>query len=122
MLDRRRQDRSRSYLGGRIVFNHRQSSLDCLVRNISAGGAKLVFSDAVAVPEAFTLTIPKQDRELAVRLVWRRGHEAGIAMGETRDSDAPVSLAMARKLRDCEAERAILKRRLSEAEAVRDGA
>jgi hypothetical protein len=37
--------RSRTLLGGVIAFNDRASTMDCQVRNLSAGGAKVTFSN-----------------------------------------------------------------------------
>ena len=38
MIERRRERRMKSYLGAKLTFNHRQSVIDCLIRNISPAG------------------------------------------------------------------------------------
>ena len=45
MGERRKTARSRALLGGVIAFNQRMSSMDCQVRNISAAGAKVTFTN-----------------------------------------------------------------------------
>lgn len=47
MKDQRRSNRRRTYLAGRIVFNGRASTMDCLVRNLSRNGAMLEFYGSV---------------------------------------------------------------------------
>jgi hypothetical protein len=114
MRDRRKTARTLSYLGGQIAFNQRSSVMDCLVRNFSPEGAKLVFSNTVTVPQEFDLSIPKQDRTVRVRMVWRRADEAGVAICGAQSRPAPVPLDLARRLKACEAERAALERRVEQ--------
>ena len=42
MAERRTAARKKSFLQGRVYYNHHRSSLDCLVRDISEEGARLV--------------------------------------------------------------------------------
>jgi hypothetical protein len=71
--------RQRSFLQGRIMFNNRRSSLDCLVRDISDQGAKLKFSEAIAVPDVIELLIPSKNETYRARVRWRVGEEVGVA-------------------------------------------
>ncbi|WP_170263291.1 PilZ domain-containing protein [Blastochloris sulfoviridis] len=77
--DRRRHPRLRSLIGGRIIFNDGRSTLDCVLRNISPGGALIACSAAVSLPEIFDLLLPSKNRRLRVRLVWRHEDQLGIA-------------------------------------------
>ena len=77
--DRRRHPRLRSLIGGRIIFNDKRSTLDCVLRNISPGGALIACSAAVSLPETFELMLPSKNRSLRVRLVWRHEDQLGIA-------------------------------------------
>jgi len=74
----RNAERVRSLLGAQIVFNHKNSTLDCQVRNISALGAKLVISSAVTLPEEFDLSVPQKGRIYRARLRWRIDESAGV--------------------------------------------
>ena len=114
MQDRRRSTRNRTYIGGQIAFNQRSSLMDCLVRNISAEGAKLVFAQTATVPQEFDLSVLSNERTFRARVVWRRADEAGVAFLEPRPQTAPVSLDLMRRLRQCEAENAALRQRMEQ--------
>jgi hypothetical protein len=91
--NRRIAPRQKSFLQGRIFYNHRRSSVDCLIRDISDIGAKLKFSETVAVPEVMELYIPNKDEFRRARVQWRAGGEMGVAFGE--EVDAPSTEAAA---------------------------
>jgi hypothetical protein len=55
MRERRQYRRGRTYLGGRLAFNNQYCMIDCLVRNMSRNGAKLVFQGTVLLPGEFEL-------------------------------------------------------------------
>ena len=113
MQDRRKTTRNRTYLGAQIAFN-RQSSMDCLVRNISADGAKLAFANTGTVPQEFALSVPQNERTFRARIIWRKAEEAGVAFLEPRPQTAPISLDLMRRLRECEAEKAALQARVDQ--------
>jgi hypothetical protein len=85
--ERRTSTRHKSFLQGRIYFNNRRSAIDCLIRDISTGGAKLIFSQTASIPDVVELYIPQKDQTLRTHVVWRSGEEAGVAF---RTSQAPV--------------------------------
>jgi hypothetical protein len=70
--ERRTLTRQKSFLQGRIYFNNRRSSIDCLVRDYSETGARLKLSETVTVPEVMELYIPIAKRHRA-RVEWRSG-------------------------------------------------
>ncbi len=70
--------RQRCLLQGRLAFNLGSSTLDCMVRNISKTGARLVFNDPVALPHEFELRIEAQGAIHKARLVWSNGSAAGV--------------------------------------------
>ncbi len=78
MSDRRRTTRQRSLLKGCIYFNNKRSALDCVVRDFSATGAKLVFPDPIATPDAFDLRIPQKEQIFPASVTWRHGAEIGV--------------------------------------------
>ena len=49
------------------------------MRDISEGGARLVFGDAFQLPEEFRLHIVTTNTIVPVQLQWQRGMEAGVA-------------------------------------------
>ena len=113
MQDRRTTVRARSFLGGKIIFNNRNSSLDCLVRNVSAQGARLIVSEALVVPEEFELVIPQKGRSYRALLKWRSATECGVRLKPGGDTRFEASDAAAR-LRKLEAERIVLQARVAQ--------
>ena len=82
MGERRQSARQKSLLRGCIYFNNRRLAVDCLVRDFSSAGARLIFSDAVSVPEAVDLYIPHKDKMLRARVQWRHGNEVGVVFAK----------------------------------------
>jgi hypothetical protein len=81
-VERRRIARQRSFLRGMIYFNNRRSAVDCLIRDISPYGARLIFSDAVTTPDVLDLYIPQKEQTLRVHVIWRHGQEVGVAFAQ----------------------------------------
>ncbi|ACA16866.1 type IV pilus assembly PilZ [Methylobacterium sp. 4-46] len=127
MSEHRREVRLRTFLKGRIVFNNGNSSMDCLVRDLSATGARLALSETAVLPDAFDLHIPAKDKVYKAALRWRRADGVGVAFQEdaavaapaapTPGADVPAAVLMHR-IRELEAENATLRRLLVEAEAA----
>ena len=121
MRERRESRRSKSFLRGRIYFNNRRSATDCLVRDISEVGARLIFSDAVSVPDAVDLYIPQKEQTLRARVEWRHGDEVGISFPDGMRLDRNDILAQ--RVERLEAEIASVRRmvrRLKIAIAAKD--
>ncbi|MFL5042285.1 MAG: PilZ domain-containing protein [Xanthobacteraceae bacterium] len=115
--ERRTLLRQRSFLQGRLYFNNRRSSLDCLVRDISSQGAKLKVSDSIAIPEFVELHIPNKDETYRAKVQWRTGFEIGVTF-ETDEAPSIVPGAapadLPERVRRLEAEVASLHRKLNE--------
>lgn len=76
--ERRRRQRWPAYLGGRACFLDNQWTVDVLIRNACASGAKLVVPPADFVPNEFTLKVQKNQSEYRAISRWRRGGEIGV--------------------------------------------
>lgn len=113
MSERRKQHRWRSYLGGQAVFNARCSTFDCLVKNVSEKGVKLVFDSPASLPSEFELSIPRKGEVRQVRVIWRHELEAGVSFVE-RNPASIISIEIARNIRKLEAERDTLRRRVAQ--------
>jgi hypothetical protein len=70
--------RQRTLKRARVLLSD-SSTIDCTIRDISQGGARLVFGDAFELPETFRLMIVMSSMIVPVRLQWQRGMEAGVA-------------------------------------------
>jgi hypothetical protein len=114
--DRRKHQRSPAYMGGLITTDRRLIAIDCVVRNMSGAGAKLLVPNATLLPEEFELHITKHESASRVRTRWRRERELGVEVIPLATQDAPVPLALARRIKRLEAENVGLKRRLGEGE------
>ena len=82
MDERRTLTRQKSFLQGRIYFNNRRSSIDCLVRDYSETGARLKLSETITVPESMELYIPNREEIHRARVEWRNGNEMGVSFGD----------------------------------------
>jgi hypothetical protein len=122
MSERRRSTRQKSFLRGCIYFNKRRSVMDCLVRDISDAGARLIFSEAVNVPDVVELYIPQKEETLRAEVQWRQGGEVGVAFGKGVAPSKPPDDLSAR-VEKLEAEVASLKKMLKrlKAEVAGDG-
>ena len=70
--------RSRVLKHGKIVMLNNWSVVDCCVRDLSEGGARLHCDDPAAVPHEFRLLIPHNNSIQPVRVVWRSGDQCGV--------------------------------------------
>jgi hypothetical protein len=77
MYERRRSARIRILKEGRVLLND-QTALNCIVRDISAGGARLEFEGPVELPREFRLRIVSADLTIPARPIWQRRLEAGV--------------------------------------------
>lgn len=60
-----------------IVFDNGRTRLDCVIRNLSEGGAKLEFATVRGIPQAFDLLVPGH-RSQTCRVAWRALKEMGV--------------------------------------------
>src|ERR1700736_3498977 len=79
MTERRSISRQKSFLQGRIFFNNRRTSVDCLIRDITEHGARLKFPSMTATPDVVELHIPNRDETYRVKVEWRNANEIGVA-------------------------------------------
>jgi hypothetical protein len=126
MDERRHTPRHRTFLQGRVYYNNRRQSADCIIRELTDEGARLSFTDPVALPHAFELHIPNRDQTLRVETVWNHGTDVGVAFVRTDTHSAPSiapgahasaqELSLVERIEKLEKELAVLRRRISEVE------
>ena len=121
MSERRQSTRQKSFLRGCIYFNNRRSALDCLIRDISNTGARLIFSDTVTIPDVVDLYIPQKEQTLRARVEWRQGEEVGVAFvqaGRAPASPLPSDVAeLSDRVHKLETEVAALRKMLKRLKA-----
>jgi hypothetical protein len=124
MDNRRSNPRQRSFMQGRIYFNKRKSSLDCVVRDLSEVGAKLKVSNSIALPEVIEFYIPSKQQTYRAKIERRTADEIGIAFIAEHASpsivpDAPA-VDLAARVHRLETEFAALQRKVNELRTERD--
>ena len=123
MSELRRETRLRTFLKGRIIFNNGNSSMDCLIRDLSASGARLMLSQTATLPAAFDLIIPAKGLTHKATLRWRKDDSIGVTFAEEAARPAPsladaTPAALIARIHELEAENASLRRQLKEAEVM----
>lgn len=74
---RRCQHRVRVLKRAKVVFST-MTSIDCEIRDITAGGARIEFTGPVVLPETFQLMTVSTRQMVPVARVWQRGLAAGV--------------------------------------------
>jgi hypothetical protein len=112
MRDRRESVRDKVFMGGVAETNDRRSTMDCVVRNFSDGGACVEFASAAKIPDEVNLKISRKGRSFLARMIWRQANRVGLAF-RAMVTDAPESDLDAR-LRQSEKKKRQLQRRIDE--------
>ena len=116
MGERRNTTRKKSFLRGCIYFNNRRSAVDCLIRDISDTGARVIFSSTVQIPDVVDLYIPQKEQTLRAVVQWRHGEEVGVAFGDAARAPAtpvsPDATELAERVQKLEAEIVALRKML----------
>src|SRR5436309_14580683 len=108
MLDRRQGVRDRMILGSVASINDRGSTMDCVVRNISEGGACVEFEATAKLPEEMRLTVARKGRAFLARMIWSQAGRVGLAFRTM------TSLDFDERLRRSERKKRQLERRIKE--------
>ena len=117
MVEARRGERVRSFLRARIVFNNKNSSIDCTIKNISPTGAKLEVANTFSLPAEFDLQIPAKNRTVRAKMMWRDAEALGV---EFQDQNTNASAAeqtietLERENRKLKTKLALLTKRLQD--------
>ena len=100
MGERRTSKRLKSFLRGFVYFDKRRGATSCLIRDLSSGGARIILSEAVTLPDNLNLHIPQKDQSFRARVQWRRGDEIGLAltMEDRRAASEPDAEEMMKRV------------------------
>jgi hypothetical protein len=77
MNDKRDIQRQNVMKAGTILFGG--SGIDCLVRNMSVGGANLEVESQIGIPSSFELVIEAERSNHHCLVVWRKARRIGVA-------------------------------------------
>jgi hypothetical protein len=112
MIERRRERRMKSYLGAKLTFNHRQSVVDCLIRNIAPSGVLVEFPDPTLAPADIELHIQHRDQSFRGTVVWRKQERAGVALAAVQFAERAISLDDVRRQKALKRENRALRKQL----------
>ena len=62
----------------KVAYNDRHVTVDCMLRDMSATGARLRVEGSVSAPDTFELLIPLDGLEADCQVVWRSGPDLGV--------------------------------------------
>jgi hypothetical protein len=116
MIERRALPRHKTFIKGRIYFNNRLSSMDCIVRDVTDRGARLEASESVLLPDAFELYLPNKDEHFFARVEWRKGNHLGVSWSTDqatryRSEPAASEQSIADRVAKLERDLAVLQQR-----------
>lgn len=75
--EQRLQPRRHTMIIATLVYDGGRSRVDCVIRNLSEGGAKLEVATVRGIPQTFDLMVPAH-RPHHCRVVWRSLKELGV--------------------------------------------
>jgi hypothetical protein len=78
-LDKRKHQRHLTLKTAKIFHDRRAPAVDCAIVNISDGGACILLSHGVAVPDSFNLAIDHDGRMRGCSVAWRAGNRIGVS-------------------------------------------
>ncbi len=116
MSEQRQSIRKKSFLRGCVYFNKRRNMVDCLIRDISDDGARIIFSEGVNLPDQIELHIPQKGQR-------RQRDEVGLAFARPDHSTGMAADAgdLAQRVTHLETEVLALKRMLKRLKTEVDG-
>ena len=114
MRDRRESVRDKVMYGGVAEIGERGATRECIVRNISDGGATIEFSNDFQLPkEQLSLRVARKGRSFLAKVIWWRDNFVGVAFCTDGRYDAPVS-DLEERLRKSEKKKRQLQRRINQ--------
>ena len=75
---KRGADRATTYRFGRVLNGNREEH-PCILRDLSATGARVVFEGEPALSETVTLRVELTGERRRARVVWQKDREAGLS-------------------------------------------
>lgn len=86
--ERRGGDRKAIHARAKCFLDHLNASVECMVLDISRGGARLRIADSLVLPPEFDLLLSYEGEPQRVCLRWRRQKEVGVEFIKPRGTAA----------------------------------
>ena len=117
MIERRALVRHKTFIKGRIYFNNRLSTLDCIVRDVTANGGRIEVAGSVTLPDSFEIYLPNKDECFFAHVIWRKGNHLGVSWSHDHASkqklaSVDVEHTLADRVAKLERDVAALQKRL----------
>jgi len=77
-MERRHELRARTLKSARILLNHHQSVINCVVRNLSSTGACLKVETTLGIPDRFDVMFDVDKSIRPCRLAWHKETQIGV--------------------------------------------
>jgi ribosomal protein S1 len=77
MLERRKSARLRVLKNAKLIVE-KSSVIDCVVRNITSVGARVMIPNTTGLPEKLEMTFDRGQTIRSCRVIWRTLNETGI--------------------------------------------
>lgn len=77
--------RQRVLLAGRLVYGDAHLTLDCAIRDLSEGGARIRLASPVLLPTQVWLIEVRSATAFSCEVTWRRAPEVGLKFLDRRD-------------------------------------
>jgi uncharacterized protein YceH (UPF0502 family) len=116
MTEKRKSARQKSFLRGIVCPADCNSTIDCLVRDISETGARLKFTSPQSIAENLDLHIPVKGQTFRAKVRWSNVDEIGVsfetnaAVDTSPQSDGELSGRVARLEAEIVALKQLIKR------------
>lgn len=68
----------RALKDGKAVLSN-WSTIDCTIRDLASGGARLQFGGVTELPDEFRLLYVSSNKLVPARIVWHRGQTVGVS-------------------------------------------
>lgn len=78
MDEKRKSPRRRVLKEGKIVYADGLRVFDCTIRDMSAGGAKLLIASTVGLPDTFHLYEKSSGMLYPAKVAWRQSNSLGV--------------------------------------------
>ncbi|MDR3510831.1 MAG: PilZ domain-containing protein [Caulobacteraceae bacterium] len=99
LRERRSEPRTRVLFKGKIVYSHNSFSADCVIRDLSVGGARIVIGPEAVCDDPYLVVIRNAVAHRS-RAVWRTGQQLGMRFLTSIDlsRETPLQLRAIQRL------------------------
>ena len=84
-VERRRNQRQRALLTGKLATDQANITIDCVIRNLSPEGALVETQSPHLIPSELHLLQVREGIAWDAKVIWRRGSRVGLELLERHD-------------------------------------